>query len=91
MLADRITDSIVPDELVSGIVEDVESSRAIAEAALELARSAKYVCRTRIAMCQGWRYEMLRVICNYIFVAVTGRKGTLFHCKWANSISHNYL
>ena len=25
------------------------------------------------------------------YVAVTGRKRTLFHCKWANSISYNYL
>ena len=24
-------------------------------------------------------------------VAVTGRKRTLFHCRWANSISYNYL
>ena len=26
-----------------------------------------------------------------LYVAVTGRKRTLFHCKWANSISYNYL
>ena len=24
----------------------------------------------------------------YIYVAVTGRKRTLFHCKWANSIGY---
>ena len=26
--------------------------------------------------------------CTYVYVAVTGRKRTLFHCKWANSISY---
>ena len=26
-----------------------------------------------------------------LVVAVTGRKRTLFHCKWANLISYNYL
>ena len=27
-------------------------------------------------------------VCMYVCVAVTGRKRTLFHCKWANSISN---
>ena len=25
---------------------------------------------------------------HHLYVAVTGRKQTLFHCKWVNSISH---
>ena len=25
---------------------------------------------------------------NKLYVAVTGRKRTLFHCRWANSISY---
>ena len=33
----------------------------------------------------------IRLPLNSIHVAVTGRKRTLFHCMWANSISHNYL
>ena len=44
-------------------------------------------------------YTCIRIACQYlhvshcyvrtsICVAVTGRKRTLFHCKWANLISH---
>ena len=31
--------------------------------------------------------EIVNAIC-IIIMADTGRKQTLFHCKWANSISH---
>ncbi len=41
MLADRILASIVPNEVVTGIMEDARASRAIAEEALELARNAR--------------------------------------------------
>ena len=29
-----------------------------------------------------------KFLMSHIYVAVTGRKRTLFHCKWANSISY---
>ena len=35
--------------------------------------------------------ELVQEINVHMIVAVTGRKRTLFHCKWANSISYRML
>ena len=40
-LADRINRSIVPADLVAGIVADVRQSKELAEQAMELARNAR--------------------------------------------------